>query len=78
MAWVLIFHVKETNYFEEENVIAPHVVEEVAALEGKITQEQLAKELAKEKAWNGGLVDDKSTSVDEKSGSLDIGSKATA
>jgi hypothetical protein len=53
MSWVLIFHVKETNYFEEDNTIAPHHVEEEATIDGRITQEQLERELRKEKIASG-------------------------
>lgn len=28
IVWVLIFHVKDSNYFSEDNVIAPVAVEE--------------------------------------------------
>jgi len=53
MMWVLVFYVKESNYFQEENVIAPHHVEQEATLDGRITEEQLQKELNKEKIATG-------------------------
>jgi hypothetical protein len=49
MAVVLIFFVKESNYFLEDNVIVPHHVEEEATIVGRITQEQLEAELEKER-----------------------------
>lgn len=42
-------HVKLTNYFTEENVIAPLSIEEQAKIEGKVTQEQLEAEAKKAK-----------------------------
>lgn len=53
MAWVLVFHVKESAYFHEENTIAPHHVEEEATVKGYITQGQLERELYKEKIAAG-------------------------
>lgn len=49
MAVVLVFYVKESNYFLEDNVIVPHHVEEEATIVGRITQEQLEAELEKER-----------------------------
>lgn len=58
MFWSLIFHVKESDYFNEENTIAPHHVEEEAVVEGQITQEQLERELRKEKIAAGNAASD--------------------
>ncbi|KAF3484377.1 uncharacterized protein GIQ15_03701 [Arthroderma uncinatum] len=44
MVYVLIVYVKETNYFTEENVIAPLSVEEQAKLAGLVTEEQIESE----------------------------------
>lgn len=53
MAWVLVFHVKESDYFHEENTIAPHHVEEKATIKGQITQDQLDRESYKEEIAAG-------------------------
>ncbi|KAM5466608.1 hypothetical protein MauCBS54593_005865 [Microsporum audouinii] len=50
MIYVLIVYVKETNYFTEENVIAPLSVEEQARAAGLVTEEQIQSEAAKNKA----------------------------
>jgi len=39
MIWVLMFHVMEPNYFQEENTIAPHHVEEEVTINVLITKE---------------------------------------
>jgi hypothetical protein len=68
MAWVLVFHVKESAYFHEENTIAPHHVEEEATVKGYITQDQLERELYREKIAAGkSPSEDNSVSVPEKS-----------
>lgn len=50
MVYVLVVYVKETNYFTEENVIAPLSVEEQARVAGLVTEEQIESEAAKNKA----------------------------
>ena len=50
MVYVLVIYVKETNYFTEENVIAPLSVEEQARVAGLVTEEQIDSEAAKNKA----------------------------
>lgn len=49
MVYVLVVYVKETNYFTEENVIAPLSVEEQARVAGLVTEEQIESEAAKNK-----------------------------
>ncbi|EFQ96815.1 hypothetical protein MGYG_08738 [Nannizzia gypsea CBS 118893] len=49
MVYVLIVYVKETNYFTEENVIAPLSVEEQARVAGLVTEEQIQSEATKNK-----------------------------
>lgn len=45
IVWVLVFHVQESNYFSEDNVIAPVAVEEQKrGLEAE--NSQLAKDVA--------------------------------
>jgi hypothetical protein len=53
MFWILVFHVKETNYFGEENTIAPRHVEQEAVLEGRVTDDQITKEHEKEMIVGG-------------------------
>lgn len=76
MIWVLVFHVKESNYFTEENVIAPHHVEEEATIIGRITREQLEAELRKEKVARG-EVSSEAASV-PKSGSVKVNEVSSA
>lgn len=47
---VTVLYVTETNYFHEGNVIVPEHVREDAQIEGRITEEDLKKEHAKEAA----------------------------
>lgn len=49
MIWVLLFYVKESNYFEEGNTIAPAYIQEKAATEGKVPQELVEQEVQKER-----------------------------
>jgi hypothetical protein len=51
--WVLMFHVTESTYFQEENTIAPHHVEEEVTINGLITKEQLEHERNKKKIAAG-------------------------
>jgi hypothetical protein len=53
MIWVLMFHVTESNYFQEENTIAPHHVEEEVTINSLITKEQLEHERHKKKIAAG-------------------------
>ncbi|KAK5028879.1 hypothetical protein LTS07_006259 [Exophiala sideris] len=63
MIWVLIFIVPETNYFKEENTIAPQDVQEDFVTHGKITQEQLDQEVEKDKIASVGKADDRGTEL---------------
>lgn len=63
MIWVLIFIVPETNYFTEENTIAPQRVQEEAVTHGKITQEQLDQEVEKDKIAAIGKAEDRTTEL---------------
>ena len=63
MIWVLIFIVPETNYFKEENTIAPQHVQEEFVTHGKITQEQLDQEAEKDKIAAVGEADDRTTEL---------------
>ncbi|KIX07404.1 uncharacterized protein Z518_02057 [Rhinocladiella mackenziei CBS 650.93] len=53
MVCVLVFYVTQSNYFREDNTIAPHNVEQDAFVRGKLTQEQLEQEYQKEKIAAG-------------------------
>ena len=46
---IIWYGVKETNYFQEDDVIVPHAIEEKALLEGTIPKEQIERERAKER-----------------------------
>ncbi|KIX01044.1 uncharacterized protein Z518_10110 [Rhinocladiella mackenziei CBS 650.93] len=48
VAWVLIYRVKDSNYFTEEDVIVPLAEEERSKLAGLVTEEQIAHEHEKE------------------------------
>lgn len=48
-AWVLIYYIRPTDYFHEQNTIAPHYAEDKAVVEGDVTQDQLDNELRKDK-----------------------------
>ncbi|KAI1618725.1 hypothetical protein EDD36DRAFT_402388 [Exophiala viscosa] len=63
MIWVLIYIVPETNYFMEENTIAPQQVQEEFVTHGKITQEQLNEEVEKDKIAAIGKADDRTTEL---------------
>jgi len=48
MLIVVMFYVKDTNYFTEETVIVPHLIEEQAKIEGLVNEEQINLEFLKE------------------------------
>lgn len=46
---MVLFYVTDTNYFIEETVIVPHIIEQQAKLEGLATEEQINHEFEKER-----------------------------
>lgn len=72
-AWVLIYYIRPTDYFHEENTIAPHYAEDKAITQDVITEEQLDNEHRKDKiAAAGGNVPAVATIVPAKDGKADI------
>lgn len=72
-AWVLIYYIRPTDYFHEENTIAPHYAEDKAITQDVITEEQLDNEHRKDEiAAAGGNIPAISTIDPAKDGKADI------
>lgn len=72
-AWVLIYYIRPTDYFHEENTIAPHYAEDKAVAQDVITEDQLENEHRKDEiAAAGGNIPATATIGPVKDGKAEI------